>query len=1009
MGGAHGRRRDAVALGALLAGFLLAVCPHALALNPALDINQYAHTAWKIREGFSKGTIVAITQTSDGYLWLGTEFGLLRFDGVRYHPWQPPAGQELPSSYIRSVLASRDGTLWIGTAKGLASWKTGKLTHYPNLAGQSIWALLEDREGTIWAGGQSTPTGRLCAVRASGVQCYGEDGAFGQFIDTLHEDSRGNLWVGGVAGLWRWKPGSPQHYPMPDRVQALMEGNDGALVVVMYSGIKQLVDGKLIPYPFPPNASPFTPREMFRDRQGSLWIGTTDGGLVHIHNGRTDMFERSDGLSGDFVEKIFEDREGNIWVATIDGLDRFRDIAVSTLSVKQGLSNATVVSVLVARDGAVWLGTLNGLNRWNQGEVTVYRKGTSGLPDDSIESLYEDDQKRIWAATNRGLAFFEKGRFTPVESVPGEVKSISGDRAGNVWISQWRTLFQVRGGRVVARFPWAGFGRKEPARAMVPDPRGDGIWLAFLDGDVGYFDGSQLRVVYTKAAGLGAGNTRDLYLDRDSVLWAATEGGLSRLKDGRIATLNSRNGLPCDDVHWVMEDDLKFYWIYMACGLVRTTRAEMEAWAATASTDPHRRVAATVFDGFDGIRSHTHTTGFSPNAGKSLDGRLWFLPWDGVSVVDPRNIPFNKLPPPVHIENITVDHKSYEVVSAKGPLELPPHVRDLEIDYTALSLVAPEKVLFRYKLEGWDNEWQDAGNRRQAFYTNLSPRSYRFRLMACNNSGVWNDAGTFLDFTVAPAYYQTTWFHVSCVAAFLAVLAVLYRLRLRQVAHEFNMRLEERVNERTRIARDLHDTLLQGFQGVLLKFHAITYLLPDRPADARKTLEAVIEQARQAITDGRDAVQGLRSSTVATTDVAQAISALGEDLAASLPGNAPYFAVQVEGETRDLAPLVRDDTYRIAGEALRNSFRHAQATRIEVEIRYDNSQLRVRLRDDGKGIDQNVLDGGGRSGHYGLPGMHERAKLVGGKLVIWSELNSGTEIELTIPAAVAYAKATIAR
>jgi signal transduction histidine kinase len=380
-------------------------------------------------------------------------------------------------------------------------------------------------------------------------------------------------------------------------------------------------------------------------------------------------------------------------------------------------------------------------------------------------------------------------------------------------------------------------------------------------------------------------------------------------------------------------------------------------------------------------------------------------------VIDPRHLPFNKLPPPVHIEQITADHKSYAVSSdANKNLRLPPRIRDVQIDYTALSLVAPEKVLFRYKLEGWDHDWQDAGTRRQAFYSNLPPRDYRFRVMACNNSGVWNEAGTLLDFSVAPAYYQTWWFRSLCAAAFLTLLAGVYQMRLRQVARQFNMRMEERVNERTRIARELHDTLLQSFQGVLLKFHAVTYVILDRPAEAQKTLETVIEQARQAITEGRDAVQGLRSSALVSSDIAQAISTFGDELASGPSGqNSPNFRVVVEGAPRDLAPLLRDEIYRITGEALRNAFRHAHAQRIEVEIRYDQRQLRLRVRDDGKGIDPTVLNGGGRPGHYGLPGMHERAKLVGGKLAVWSELNSGTEAELTIPASIAYAKSSAAR
>jgi signal transduction histidine kinase len=419
--------------------------------------------------------------------------------------------------------------------------------------------------------------------------------------------------------------------------------------------------------------------------------------------------------------------------------------------------------------------------------------------------------------------------------------------------------------------------------------------------------------------------------------------------------------------------------------------------------EPRRIIQTTVFGSSAGVRIRANVGGHSPHVAKSPDGKLWFLPLDGVSVVDPRHLPFNSLPPPVHIEQVLADRKTYDLASAgKGGLRLPALIRDVEIDYAALSLVAPEEVHFQYKLQGWDRDWQDAGNRRQAYYGNLPPRHYRFQVRASNNSGVWNEAGASLDFSIDPAYYQTNLFRFSGAAVLLVLLGALYQLRLRQLARQFSIRLEERVSERTRIARDLHDTLLQSFQGVLMQFDAVAYLLGDHP-EARKRLEKVVRQARQAITEGRDAVQGLRSSTVITNDLARAISTFGEELAAGQTGqNRPEFRVHVEGTPRNLAPIVRDEVYRIAGEALRNAFQHAHAGRIEVEIRYARRQLRLRIRDNGRGIAPEILGEGGCAGHYGLPGMRERAGLVGGKLAFSSRIDSGTEAELTIPASVAY-------
>jgi signal transduction histidine kinase/ligand-binding sensor domain-containing protein len=990
-----------------------------MALDPALDVSQYAHTAWRIRDGFTKGHITSVAQTPDGYLWLGTELGLVRFDGVRVVPWQPPAGEQLPSKYISRLLVARDGTLWIATLKGLASWKEGKLTQYPEVAGQ-VDQLLQDHEGTVWF--EMIAPGRLCAIKGAKAQCYGA-GSLGAWAADLYEDHKGNLWVGAQTGLWRWAPGTPEHSMFPRggvQVRSVIEDEEGALLLDTSDGLKRLVHGKIQSYALPVDAGPTNSGRFFRSKDGSLWVGTRYG-LVHLHQGRADTFGSAEGLSGEYVYRIFEDREGSVWVITASGLDRFREYPFPTISRDQGLSSSSW-AIQATSDGSIWIGGASGLNRWENGHVTVYGKesvpGRSGQKDQKersgtgalreiansgisgpVRTLGLDDRGRLWVSTTDGVFYRETGRFVRVPGIPGvNAWSIAGDGHGKMWISSGTEgLFYFASGDAVQSIPWSQFGQKNfGARALLPDRSHGGVWLGFYDGGIAYFKDGQLRASYSAADGLANGRVNDLRFGSRGAVWAATEGGLSRIKDGHIETLSSKNGLPCDEVHWSVEDDDHAVWVYMPCGLARIEHSEWYAWV----DDPRHVIKAMIFDNSDGVASIGVYGSYGPRVTKSSDGKIWFPTYDGVSVIDPHHLPLNKLPPPLHIDQITADRKTYD---ASPQLRLPPLIRDLEVDYTALSLVAPEKVLFRYKLEGWDRDWQDAGNRRQAFYTNLSPHKYKFRVIACNNSGVWNETGAFLDFSVAPAYYQTTWFRLSCVAAFLALLWALYQLRLRQVAQQFNMRLDERVGERTRIARELHDTLLQSFQGVLLKFQATTYLLPGRPEEARKTLESTIDQAAQAITEGRDAVQGLRSSTKVTNDLACAITTLGQELAAGETNtNAAEFHVEVEGTSRDLHPILRDEVYRIAGEALRNAFRHAEARRIEVEIRYDGRQLRLRVRDDGKGIDAKHLKEEGRAGHFGLRGMRERAKLMGGKLAVWSELDAGTEVELKIPAWRAY-------
>ena len=773
----------------------------AFALSPTLDVSQYAHTAWKIRDGFAKGSILSIAQTPDGYLWLGTAFGLYRFDGVRNVLWQPPPDQQLPSTTISTLVAARDGTLWIGTWSGLVSWKNGKLTQYAELAGLHIFALVEDDEGSIWAGTSGPSDGKLCEIRNGGVRCHPEMGSVGRGVFGLHKDGKGNLWVELETGVWRWRPGPPQFYAVPGllngRRDGMQDGEDGALLIATTGGVMRVADGKAeAVYRFPSARRGFRRLEMLRDRDGGLWVCPAGRGIVHIHQGRNDVFSESDGLSGDDIYDLFEDREGNIWVATINGLDRFHELPVVTYSRKQGLSDIPWGGILAAKDGSVWSATLNGLNRLSHGQVTVYGQGRtargrqvvgSGLPDEGVGSLFQDSRGRIWVSTPRGVGYLENDRFIPTAAPGGVVGSLTEDSLGNLWIANRDLgLLRLSPHNELQQIPWATFGRKDPAVVLAPDPLHGGLWLGFLGGGIVWFSDGHVRSSYSATDGLGERSINDLRFDSEGALWIASEGGVSRLKNGRIATLTSMSGLPCDAVQWTMEDDAQSVWLMMPCGLVRVARSELDTWAS-APNKTHRTIHTTVFDNSDGLRSLAVVGDYTPRAAKSSDGKLWFSIPDGISVVDPRHLQFNKLLPPVHVEQVIADRKEYwENLSGDAPsnLRLPPLVRELEIDYAALSMVAPEKVLFRYKLEGWDQDWQSVGTRRQAFYTNLPPGKYRFHVIACNNDGVWNEEGARLDFVIAPAWYQTTWFRLLYVAAFLAFLWGLYRLRVQQLRRE---------------------------------------------------------------------------------------------------------------------------------------------------------------------------------------------------------------------------------
>jgi signal transduction histidine kinase/ligand-binding sensor domain-containing protein len=682
---------------------------------------------------------------------------------------------------------------------------------------EPVFAVLEDHEGTVWVGG----VGKVCAIRGTSVECDEVTGSSGnnymygnrgRAVYSLHEDRDGVLWAGADSGLWRWRPGPPQRYlPQPFiSQQSLAQGDQatGILAVLGNDGmLRQIAGHEVQQYAAAADWRGAFAYRMLRDRNGSLWIGTLNQGLILVRDGRLSRFGRDNGLSDKLVASLFEDREGSIWIGTPNGLDRFHEPAFATISASRGVSKASPMApVLAARDGSIWIGSQDGMYRWNQGHVTVYRsvatskarraphmkEGVPGrdeateivdpeLPGNLVASLFQDPSGRIWVTCNLGAAWFENGRFHRVEGMPsGTPNTIITDSSGGIWISSpVHGLFRVVEGKVVEStpWPWSKGGNDPRLSALVADKQMGGIWLGFLNGGIAYFKEGQVRQSFGPKEGLGSGPVWGLHIDHEGTLWVSTEGGVSRVRDTHIETLTSRNGLPCDFVRWASEDDDFSLWLYTGCGLVRIARSELLAWISESKHQIH----PIVFDGTDGVRLHTFINGADPLMNKAADGALWFAHLDGVSVIDPHHLRRNSLPPPVHIEQMTADGSTY---GATPGLRLPPQVRNLSLHYTALSLVAPEKVRFRFKLEGQDPEWREVLNERDVQYSNLAPGSYRFRVTASNNSDVWNERGASLDFSIAAAYYQTIWFRSLCVAAFLASLWALYRMRMQQLARE---------------------------------------------------------------------------------------------------------------------------------------------------------------------------------------------------------------------------------
>ncbi len=972
-------------------------------LDPGKRISQYAHAAWRAQDGFFKGSPSAVTQTRDGYLWLATTSGLLRFDGVRFVPWTSDRGEQLPSPEIYDLHGASDGSLWIASAGGLSRWKDRTLTNYRTGVGGSH-SILEDHKGKIWfiGQGQGPPSaGAPCQVSSAGVRCLGSADGIPLLsgAGSLMEDAQHNLWIGGSTALFRWsgtsKPSVYQTSSLMKNSSAhgivgLAKTSDGTIWIGITDagpglGLQRLIEGRWQAFKTPElDGSTLNVTRLRLDREGSLWIGTADRGVYRIHDDKVDHFDSSNGLSSDMVMGFTEDREGNLWVATGHGVDRFSETPVISFSVPEGLCSTEVDSVIAARDGGVWVGGAGALSHMRDGRVTCLRKGKE-LPGSQVTSLLEDHAGRLWVGVDNALWIYERGAFRNIARADGSpigfVTGIAEDAQNDVWVvvqGPPRIMMRIRDLTVREEY----HPRPMPRR-VAADPAG-GMWVGTVNGDLAHYgDGkvTNYEFVHDDAALLN-----QLLPGSDSSVLAATSYGLIGLHKGKRLHLTAKNGLPCDTVNAMTVDGQGDLWLFMDCALGQMAAADLQKW----KNNPEMRVPIRTFGVFDGVR-----TGWAAfNAGAtSSDGRVWFANIYSLQMVDPARLRRNAVPPPVHIEQVIADRKSHPVT---GAVHLPPLTRDLEIDYVGLSFAAPQKVLFRYRLEGRDETWQEAGTRRQAFYTDLRPGTYRFRVTAANNDGVWNEQGAALDIIVAAAWYQTSWFLLLCAVTVIAAVWALYQLRMRQVARSLTARFDERLAERTRMARDIHDTLLQTVHGSkMVADHALKR--PDDASGMRGAMAQLSVWLGQASAEGREAVNALRSSTRETNDLAEAFRRAIEECRQQgfLEGS-----LSVSGDAREMHPVVRDEVYRIGYEAIRNACTHSGGNRMDVALTYAGD-LTLRVSDNGAGIDPAFVSAG-KEGHFGLQGMRERAVRIGARLNIVSSAGSGTEVVLIVPGRIIF-------
>jgi signal transduction histidine kinase len=710
-----------------------------------------------------------------------------------------------------------------------------------------------------------------------------------------------------------------------------------------------------------------------------------------------DAYSDSDGLTSRTVFSLLIDREGNVWVGTSHGLDRFSEPSLE--APLQSAENLKIVPRIVVAGiapaddtGGLWV--TNGIDA-----VVRYQNGRMSPPiiKQKVDSLIRAADGTVWFGGEKALWSERQGDLESV-APPGLgriTQALAQDKSGGLWASLGLAgLFRLKDG---AWTPNGGIAALSRSWVItIARDRRNRLWFAYPDGSVAVLDDDRVRI-YGVRDGLQIGNVTAIYSSRIGQ-WFGGEFGLARLDGERFHSIQSEPELPLEGITGIVESRDGDLWLNGRSGIVHIAAAELRH----SRLELAYRVHGEMLGAFDGVIGSGGTIRPLPTAIEAADGKVWFATSGGIYGIDPARRVRNRIPPPVLIRALNVLGHTIEPTPG---LTLPAYTTAVRFDYTALSLTAAEKVRYRYRLDGVDANWRELTAARQALYTSLRPGHYTFHVIGANNDGVWNESGASLAFVILPAFVQTGWFIALCVAGGAAAVWSLIRLRVRQVRRRLEQRMEDRLNERSRIARELHDSLLQGFQGLMFRLQAVRQLLPERPGDAAVFLDSTMQIGDQAIGEGRDAVQNLRSSAFDDRDLATSLSALGTELGTGIdPPSKPEYRVVVEGRRREVTAVVRDEAYRIAREAVCNAYQHAKAGHIETEVTFGDVDLTIRVRDDGIGVDPQILARGQRPGHFGLPGMRERSESFGGHLHVWSEGNAGTEVELRIPAHVAYAQ-----
>ncbi|WP_175472480.1 MULTISPECIES: sensor histidine kinase [unclassified Duganella] len=943
------------------------------------------HTSWTAREGAPQ-MVLAMAQTRDGWLWLGSNNGLFRFDGVRFERYAAP-GHKLAAAGIATLKAFDDGALWIGYRYGGVSVLAGEtLRHYGEADGlpasSAVWGLERDGGGRMWA---ATGTG-LFYLDGQRWHAAGADDSVPQTTyKTLIHDAAGNLWAQGNDGVYQLPAGAQRF------VKITRDSGNGVVSQVPDGSIWSwdAPHGRLLRLTAPAGGA--VPANwsvqgdvasLMFDRRGDIWVGRMTGVEHHTRQG-IQQSGPAQGLSGRWVAAIFEDREGSIWTSTATGIDRFRHKRVAAVP----LAVETDVNPLAAdAGGGVWVGRFHYAQSRN-GAFDV-RPAWSGTATDwgtDPATLYRDPAGALWLA-NYGELWRKDGTQLRRYAMPGKddiIASMASDATGALWaVAIPQGLYRLAANGAWQNMESATGLPGETPRVLTSSAQ-LGLWLGYSRNRVAQLHDGRWRH-YGPADGLTVGMVESMHL-RGAHVWIGGENGVALRHDGRFIPVVGIDGASFDGVSGMVELDNGDLWLNAANGVFHIPAAEISRLVSTSAY----RLRYERLDSLDGLVGNAPVRMPVPSMIQASDGQLWLATTTGVFRLDPSQQ--HKLGPAAPIQIRAIGQPGQLAPAIPG-LRLPEGSSSLQIDYTALALAMPERVAFRYRLDGIDTQWQLAGPRRSAYYNNLGPGTYQFSVQATNYNGEWSGQPATLTFSIAPTITQSWWFKALCALLLLAACWALYRRRLRNVAAQVTARLQERTRERERIARELHDTVLQSVQGMILHVHAAVLDLPSREP-ARVKIEQALQQADDALLEGRDRVRDLRAGETEDQDLAAALHNAGARL--HMPG-AAQLQVQLEGEARKLHPLIYDEVLAIATEAITNACRHARASNIVVRLQYEARELRLTIRDDGVGIPTEVMAAGGRSNHWGICGMLERAERIHARLKLHSDAGAGTEWRLTL-------------